>query len=83
MTPNTQIIPNLNVKSVTCDQWREFHPDAEEAVPAKDMLPEPTDTGICIAVHKDADHAHDQVTRRSVTEVLLFLNNTPVKWISQ
>ena len=31
----------------------------------------------------DADHAHDMVTRRSVTGVLLFLNNTPVKWLSK
>ena len=34
-------------------------------------------------MYKDADHAHDILTRRSVTGVLLFLNNTPVKWISQ
>ena len=32
---------------------------------------------------KDADHAHDIVTRRSVTGILLLINNTPVKWISK
>ena len=31
----------------------------------------------------DADHAHDKVTRRSVTGILLFVNGTPVKWISK
>ena len=36
-----------------------------------------------ITVYKDADHAHDLVTRRSVSGVLLFLNNTPVKWVSK
>ena len=36
-----------------------------------------------ITVYKDADHAHDILIRCSVTGVLLFLNNTPVKWISQ
>ena len=36
-----------------------------------------------ITVFKDADHAHDIVTRRSVTGILLLINNTPVKWISK
>ena len=29
----------------------------------------------------DADHAHDQVTRRSITGILVMLNNTPIRWI--
>ena len=36
-----------------------------------------------MTVHKDADHAHDILTRRSVTGALLFLNNTPVRWVSK
>ena len=36
-----------------------------------------------ITVYKDADHAHGVVTRRSVTGILLFVNNTPVRWISK
>ena len=67
----------------TCEQWKEFYPDAEEVLPAKDMTPKPLGKKIRITCYKDADHAHDLVTRRSVTGVLLFLNNTPVKWISQ
>ena len=66
-----------------CDQWKEFYPDAEEDVPPPSMIPEPEGKKIRITAYKDADHAHDLVTRRSVTSVLLFLNNTPVKWISQ
>ena len=31
----------------------------------------------------DANHAHDQVTRRSVAGILLFVNNTPVNWYSK
>ena len=38
---------------------------------------------MCITVYKDADHAHDVLTRRSVSGILLFINNTPVKWISK
>ncbi len=29
-----------------------------------------------ITADVDADHAHDQVTRRSVTDILIFVNNT-------
>ena len=65
------------------DQWKEFYPDATEDIPHKDMIPTPLGNKLRITVYKDADHAHDLVTRRSVTGVLLFLNNTPVKWISQ
>ena len=36
-----------------------------------------------ITIYKDADHAHDLLTRRSVTGILLMVNNTPVKWISK
>jgi hypothetical protein len=28
----------------------------------------------------DADHAHDLVTRRSITEILVILNNIPIRW---
>ena len=31
----------------------------------------------------DADHAHDKVTRRSVTGALYLVNMMPVKWISK
>jgi hypothetical protein len=69
--------------SETYDQWKEFYPDAEEVLPDADTLPKPLGPKVRITVYKDADHAHDVVTRRSVTGVLLLLNNTPVKWISQ
>jgi hypothetical protein len=30
----------------------------------------------------DANHAHDLVTRKIITGILLILNNTPVRWVS-
>ena len=36
-----------------------------------------------ITVYVDADHAHDLVTRRLVTGIILLLNNTPVRMISK
>jgi hypothetical protein len=34
-------------------------------------------------VNVGADHAHDLVTRRSITGILVMLNNTPIRWISK
>ena len=65
------------------DTWKEFYPDAEEMTPGLDERPEPKGPKVRITVYKDADHAHDVVTRRSVTGVILFLNNTPVKWVTK
>jgi hypothetical protein len=61
--------------------WTEFYPDAEEELPPDMPLPRGKPmTTIC---YVDADHAHDTITRRSVTGVLLFLNGMPVKWYSK
>ena len=31
----------------------------------------------------DADHAHDLVTRRSISGILIYVNKTPIKWYSK
>jgi hypothetical protein len=36
-----------------------------------------------MTVYVDADDAHDLVTRRSITGILVMLNNTPLRWISK
>jgi hypothetical protein len=36
-----------------------------------------------MTVYVDADHAHDLVTRRSITGILVMLNNAPVRWVSK
>jgi hypothetical protein len=36
-----------------------------------------------MTIYVDADHAHDLVTRRSITGIRVMLNNTPVRWISK
>jgi hypothetical protein len=35
-----------------------------------------------MTVYVDADHVHDLVTR-SITGILVMLNNTPVRWVSK
>jgi hypothetical protein len=40
-------------------------------------------TRVRMTVYVDADHAHYLVTRRSITGILVMLNNTPIRWISK
>jgi hypothetical protein len=61
--------------------WMKFHPDASEEIP-KDLPPE-KGTTVRMTVYADAYHAHDIVTRRSITGILVMLNNTPIRWISK
>ena len=41
-------------------------------------FPEPKITELLIIIFSDADHAHDLVTGRSVTGILVFVGSTPV-----
>ncbi len=61
--------------------WDEFCPDACEDIP-DDML-EPQGMEAKLTCYVDADHARDQVSRKSVTGIVLLLNNTPLTWISK
>ena len=59
--------------------WDQFYPDACEEVPPD--LPTPLSPPVRITAYVDADHAHDVATRRSVTGVMIFLNNCPIRSI--
>ena len=61
------------------DNWKFFYYNTEKMIPDKGEIPEPKELRARITVCKNADHAHDLLTRRSVTGILLFINNTPVK----
>jgi hypothetical protein len=61
--------------------WDEFYPDTKEAIP----LDAPEERGLPVAMtcYCDADHAGCQVTRRSTTGVLIFVNSAPILWHSK
>ena len=61
--------------------WRDLYPDAQEELP-KDA-PEPKGSCMRITIWVDADHARDKVTCRSVTGVVVMLNNVIVKTFSK
>jgi hypothetical protein len=59
----------------------EFYPDAEEEI--SNDLPAPKRPKFKMTVYVDANHTHDLVTRRSITGIILMLNNIPVRWMSK
>jgi hypothetical protein len=63
------------------ESWKEYYPDAEEELPPD--RPEPIARKAQITIYVDADHAHDTVTRRSVTGIMVFVNQTLVKYVSK
>ena len=63
-----------------CD-WREYYPDAAEAIP--DNMPEPRGKGVTTSCFVDADHAGCRLTRRSHSGVLIFVNRAPIIWFSK
>ena len=56
------------------------YPDALEEEP--DHMPEPKGKEISITMYFDADHAHDEQTRRSISGKIAFLGCTPINWSS-
>jgi hypothetical protein len=67
-------------KFTQCD-WQDFYPDAKEPIPGN--MPEPRGKEVQLNAFVDADHAGNQVTRRSRTGVLIFVNKAPVIWFSK
>ena len=59
----------------------EDYPDAREDI--DDGLPAPHGAELMTSVFFDADHAHDQVTRRSISGIIVFVGSTPVLWQSK
>lgn len=54
------------------DNRKGFYPDVEEMIPDTKDMPEPKGPKIRITVYKHADHVHDMLTRRSISEILLL-----------
>jgi hypothetical protein len=59
----------------------EFYPDAGEEIPKG--LPPEKKPRVRMTVHVDADHAHDLVTRISITVILVMINSKHIRWISK
>ena len=60
--------------------WSSFYDDLEEKLPPR--MPEPLGNPVNIHVFVDANHAGNVVTRRSHTGILVFVQNSPILWVS-
>ena len=52
------------------------YPDAVEERSSRE--PESLGKALNLTVYADADHAHDQVTRKSITGIIVFIGSTPI-----
>ena len=57
------------------------YPDAQEDLDKS--LPKPIIPEMAVTVLVDLDHAHDRVTRQSITGMIIFVGRTPVFWMSK
>ena len=74
------IVPNMKTPLNNVN-WDEQYPGVREELPPDAPLPK--GKPLKITCYSDSDHAGDLVTRRSTTGILLFVNNTPIKWYSK
>jgi hypothetical protein len=74
-------VPSIDHKRFPIVDWKEFYPDAVEAIPPN--APEPLGNPVTLSCFIDADHAGNQVTRRSHTGVIIFCNRAPIIWFSK
>jgi hypothetical protein len=68
---------DLDFTKVLADNY----PDAVEEIDVN--LPKPLIDEMEITVFVDSDHAHDKVSRRSITGIIIFVGRTPVVYSSK
>jgi hypothetical protein len=61
--------------------WADFYGDVKEAIPTN--APEPRGKEVCMTCFVDADNAGDQMTRRSRSGILIYLNRSPIQCYSK
>ena len=62
-------------------KMEKFYPEASEEIDRR--LPKPLVPEMSTTVFVDSDHAHDKVTRRSITGMIIFVGRTPVQGLSK
>ena len=74
---NAKALINLpEMEKGLAERMKKVYPDAEEDVSIND--PEPLGLALALTVYADSDHAHDHVTRRSISGILVFIASTPI-----
>lgn len=90
--PNRRIVMDSRPLQIDSELLKDsFHPDfledyPEAAADGEEIpqdIPAPRGSEMDTAIFHDTDHAHDQVTRRSITGIIVFVGSTPVLWPSK
>ena len=61
--------------------WKDFYGDVEEELPPK--IPEPRGNVERISAFVDANHAGNVVTQRSLSGIIIFVQNASIIWFSK
>jgi hypothetical protein len=70
-----------NESAFETHDWTDFYRGAKELLPPN--APVPRGNAVQINCFVDANHTGNQLTRRSKTGILIFLNRTPIIWYSK
>ena len=73
--------PEEPIEGIVKANWKHLYPGAHEKLPHN--APVPKGKPIRVWGEFDADNAHDLENRRSVSGVLIYMNNSVVKWYSK
>jgi len=72
---------SIGVKSISKDDWIDFYPGASENIPP--TLPKPRGLPVSITAFVDADHAGNIANRRSHSGIIVFVQSSPIIWLSK
>ena len=70
-----------SIEKMDYEKFQNIYPDAKEMDDIK--LPESLIDEMELTIFVDSDHAHDKISRRSVTGIIVFLGKNPIYWLSQ
>ena len=73
--------PEIKDSEFPKHKWDKFYNVSGELKPSN--APEPLGMELVIRAYVDADHAGDQLTRRSRTGFIVFVNSAPIYWLSK
>jgi hypothetical protein len=73
--------PSVDMGTFIKSEWKSLYGDAEEMIPSDAPVPCGKDVDLHLCV--DSDHAGEQLTRRSRTGFVIYLNMAHIMWFSK
>jgi hypothetical protein len=73
--------PDVDMGTLIKTDWKSMYGDVKEMTPSDAPIPRGKEFYLCSFV--DSDHAGEQLTRRSRTGFVIYLNMAPIVWFSK